>query len=52
MRSNHVGHYSLPTYSNALYLKEHGVECFSEFKITGWEAEFMKLHRIDRATVS
>lgn len=52
VRSNHVGHYSLPTYSNALYLKEHGVECFSEFKITGWESEFMNLHRIARATVS
>lgn len=52
VRSNHVGHYSLPTYSNALYLKEHGTENFSEFKITGWESEFMNLHRIAPATVN
>ncbi len=44
--SNQVGHYSEPTYSNVLYLKEHGTAGFSSFKITGWENEFMNLDRI------
>jgi len=46
VRSNQVGHYSLPTYSNVLYLQEHGTAGFSSFKITGWENEFMSLDRI------
>ena len=41
LRSNHVGHYSLPTYSNVLRLKECGPKSFANFQITGWEHEFM-----------
>ncbi|MDN4988581.1 MULTISPECIES: NAD(P)-dependent oxidoreductase [Bradyrhizobium] len=47
VRSNQVGDYSLPTYSNVLYLKEHGTKSFCNFKITGWEQEFMSLDHID-----
>jgi len=46
VRSNEVGHYSLPTYSNFLYLKERGATSFSIFKITGWEDELMKADRV------
>jgi nucleoside-diphosphate-sugar epimerase len=46
VRSNEVGHYSLPTYSNVLYLKERGIKIFGNFKITGWENEFMNIDRI------
>jgi hypothetical protein len=46
VRSNRVGHYSEPTYSNVLFLKEYGTTGFSSFKITGWENEFMNLTRI------
>jgi hypothetical protein len=46
VRSNQVGHYSLPTYSNVLYLKERGTESFGSFKITGWEQEFMNIDRL------
>jgi nucleoside-diphosphate-sugar epimerase len=45
-RSNAVGHYSLPTYSNVLYLVEHGTERFCRFKIAGWENELMKTSAI------
>lgn len=43
VRSNRVGHYSLPTYSNALHLKECGSKSFASFQITGWENEFMNI---------
>jgi hypothetical protein len=46
MRTNRVGHYSLPTYSNVLYLKERGAKSFGDFKITGWENELMNVDRI------
>jgi nucleoside-diphosphate-sugar epimerase len=46
VRSNEVGHYSLPTYSNVLYLKERGTKSFSSFKIAGWENELMNIDRI------
>jgi len=46
VRSNEVGHYSLPTYSNVLYLKECGAKSFGSFKITGWENELMNIDRI------
>jgi nucleoside-diphosphate-sugar epimerase len=46
VRSNEVGHYSLPTYSNVLYLKERGAKSFGSFKITGWETELMNIDRI------
>jgi nucleoside-diphosphate-sugar epimerase len=46
VRSNEVGHYSLPTYSNVLYLKERGAKSFGSFKITGWEKELMNIDRI------
>ncbi len=46
VRSNEVGHYSLPTYSNVLYLKERGIKSFGSFKITGWENELMNIDRI------
>jgi len=41
VRSNRVGHYSLPEYSNVLSLKERGTQSFSSFNITGWEYELM-----------
>jgi nucleoside-diphosphate-sugar epimerase len=46
VRSNEVGHYSLPTYSNVLCLKERGTKSFGSFKITGWENELMSIDRI------
>jgi nucleoside-diphosphate-sugar epimerase len=46
VRSNEVGHYSLPTYSNVLYLKERGTKSFGYFKIAGWENELMNIDRI------
>jgi nucleoside-diphosphate-sugar epimerase len=46
VRSNEVGHYSLPAYSNVLYLKECGTKSFGSFKITGWERDFMNIDRI------
>jgi nucleoside-diphosphate-sugar epimerase len=46
VRSNQVGHYSLPTYSNVLYLRECGSQNFCTFKITGWETEYMNLDHI------
>jgi nucleoside-diphosphate-sugar epimerase len=46
VRSNRVGHYSEPTYSNVLYLKEYGTAGLRTFKITGWENEFMNIDRI------
>jgi nucleoside-diphosphate-sugar epimerase len=49
VRSNQVGHYSLPTYSNVLYLKERGTKSFGSFKITGWENELMNIDHIDSA---
>jgi len=49
VRSNQVGHYSLPTYSNVLYLKERGAKSFGSFKITGWENELMNIDHIDPA---
>lgn len=50
VRSNQVGHYSLPTYSNVLYLKECGTTRFGHFKITGWESELMGLDHIAAGT--
>ncbi len=46
VRSNGVGHHSLPIYSNVLYLKTEGTQSFNRFKITGWENEFMNLDQI------
>jgi nucleoside-diphosphate-sugar epimerase len=46
VRSNGVGHYSLPTYSNVLYLKTRGTKNFGNFKITGWENELMNIDQI------
>jgi nucleoside-diphosphate-sugar epimerase len=46
VRSNEVGHYSLPTYSNFLYLKEQGAGSFGLFKITGWENDLMNVDRL------
>ena len=46
VRTNEVGHYSLPSYSNVLYLKERGAESFGNFNITGWENELMSIDRI------
>lgn len=50
VRSNEVGHYAQPTYSNFLYLKECGTGRFGDWKITGWENELMNLDRV--ATLS
>jgi nucleoside-diphosphate-sugar epimerase len=49
VRSNEVGHYSLPTYSNVLYLKTHGTQVFKNFKITGWESELMNVDQLGSA---
>lgn len=46
VRTNQVGHYSLPTYSNVLYLKECGSQSFGSFKITGWETEYMSIDHL------
>lgn len=46
VRSNQVGDYLLPTYSNVLYLKARGATSFGIFKITGWEQELMNIDRI------
>jgi nucleoside-diphosphate-sugar epimerase len=46
VRSNEVGHYSLPEYSNVLSLQKRGTASFSSFNITGWENEFMNLVQI------
>jgi len=43
VRSNQIGHYSLPEYSNVLHLKERGTKKFNSFKITGWERELMNI---------
>lgn len=48
VRSNRVGDYSMPEYSNALYLKECGVQKFADFSIHGWENEMMNLHKFAR----
>jgi nucleoside-diphosphate-sugar epimerase len=50
VRSNQVGHYSLPTYSNVLCLKERGTQSFAHFKITGWESELMSIDRVVTGT--
>jgi nucleoside-diphosphate-sugar epimerase len=50
VRSNEVGHYSLPTYSNVLYLKTCGTQSFKSFKITGWENELMNVDQIGRVS--
>jgi nucleoside-diphosphate-sugar epimerase len=47
VRSNEVGHYALPTYSNALFLKECGSKSFAAFNITGWENELMNIDHVD-----
>jgi nucleoside-diphosphate-sugar epimerase len=52
VRSNAVGHYSLPTYSNVLYLKERGIKVFGNFKITGWESELMNIDHIAYANTA
>jgi len=44
--SNQVGDYSLPTYSNVLYLKARGTKIFGSFKLTGWEQELMNIERL------
>jgi nucleoside-diphosphate-sugar epimerase len=46
VRSNEVGHYSLPEYSNVLSLKERGTKSLSSFNITGWENELMNIDHI------
>jgi nucleoside-diphosphate-sugar epimerase len=48
VRTNEVGHYSLPTYSNVLYLKARGTQSFGIFKITGWEDALMNTSQIGK----
>ncbi|HZA01151.1 MAG TPA: NAD(P)-dependent oxidoreductase [Hyphomicrobiaceae bacterium] len=50
VRSNEVGHYSLPPYSNVLSLKVLGTQRFGSFKITGWEHELMNIAEIASST--
>jgi nucleoside-diphosphate-sugar epimerase len=52
VRSNEIGHYSAPTYSNVLYLKTRGTQCFRSYKITGWEGELMNLDQIASVSVA
>jgi nucleoside-diphosphate-sugar epimerase len=52
VRSNRVGHHSLPTYSNVLYLKTRGTKNFGSFKITGWENELMNIDQIAPANAA
>ena len=49
-RSNNVGHYSEPNYSNFLFLKENGTESFASFRITGWETELMNIKQLTAGT--
>jgi hypothetical protein len=49
VRSNQVGDYALPTYSNVLYLKARGAKSFGIFKITGWEQELMNIDHVASA---
>ena len=46
VRSNEVGDYALPTYSNVLFMKECGTKSFETFKITGWEDDLMNIDHI------
>jgi nucleoside-diphosphate-sugar epimerase len=46
VRSDQVGDYALPTYSNVLYLKARGIKSFGIFKITGWEQELMNIDHV------
>jgi nucleoside-diphosphate-sugar epimerase len=46
VRSNEVGHYSLPEYSNVLSLKVRGTKSLSSFNLTGWENELMNIDHI------
>jgi nucleoside-diphosphate-sugar epimerase len=46
VRSNEVGHYSVPQYSNVLSLKERGTESYRSCNITGWESNFMNVDRL------
>lgn len=50
VRSNKIGHYSQPNYSNVLFLKERGTESFASFKITGWETELMNIEQFPSGT--
>ena len=50
VRSNRVGHHSLPRYSNVLYLQARGTKNFGSFKITGWENELMNIDQIAPAS--
>jgi len=50
VRSNQVGDYALPTYSNVLYLKARGIKSFGRFKITGWEQELMNIDQLASAS--
>jgi nucleoside-diphosphate-sugar epimerase len=50
VRSNQVGDYALPTYSNVLYLKARGTKSFGRFKITGWEQELMNIDQLASAS--
>jgi nucleoside-diphosphate-sugar epimerase len=43
VRSDRVGHYASPQYSNVLYLKALGAGNFSQTKITGWENDLMNV---------
>ncbi len=46
VRTNQIGDYAHPTYSNFLYLKACGTQSFGQFKISGWENELMSIDRI------
>ena len=52
VRSNRVGHHSLPRYSNVLYLQARGTKNFGSFKITGWENELMNIDQIAPANTA
>jgi nucleoside-diphosphate-sugar epimerase len=50
VRSNQIGDYALPTYSNVLYLKARGAKSFGIFKITGWEQDLMNIDHVASAS--
>jgi nucleoside-diphosphate-sugar epimerase len=50
VRSNRVGHYSQPNYSNVLFLETRGTESFASFNITGWETELMNIEQLPSGT--
>jgi nucleoside-diphosphate-sugar epimerase len=43
VRSNEVGHYSRPEYSNVRFLEPRGMKILGSYNITGWESDLMNV---------